>query len=907
MIPGLASPRHATRRRTSEFVTSTLSQSSPDLHYDTIGTNATASSAAFITSSSTRQRMIPRNELELSRPSIVRAEKDGDDPNSSTSRRRPIPERTLTGTPTRLTRLFGSRSDRLSPGPSRSLSRAKINSRNPTFTRVVRQEGEPLPSHLYQRGLLEGKYSDIDVVVFGTSYPLHRIVLDQAPFFASALSPPWLEATAREVTLHPEEIDSNITKSAFELALRRLYGHPDYAAEATQAFSLFATACWLEMTELMTASVEQLLKQMAGTTLPAMINMVAVNYYGRAGDRVLHAAKAMLSRDGYEMSLKNWDDISTDVIRDIVGGDSFYVQTEWQRWNLARRLLNRRLKLIARDLGMKQDINLETYQAPFKRREDFEESEVQRGKTPIRPTSANDLGVWKTIYNQAELQPLFDLLQNSIHYLHFDFEQLQQVKTARDIFGVQLISDHITNDALWRGLELRQRILNAQDAEEELGFTQVVQQLSQSPSIRSSIPLAASSTVAGSTLEVPLEDTGHSRPQSPTNPSDQLLGTTNEGFKRYWIPSVDCNIVTGGAEPVVTLSTTISDHGRGNMKDNNRPVSANAEPRSTSYTTYPPFRFSAEFSNPRQFKPNKRVYSQTVFYAGSAWNIYLQRNKNTGSRSSQLGVYLHRAKQTPVSDNPWNASLPSVDDRIGDLERQLQRLEARRTNARRTRETLRDSSITHAQDTMPPIQDPRLPSPMMDDTGLSSLLTSTNITGASPTQEHPLPLTTPGGTSGDKDSTNDVDYSASDDDSTFDTVLPTSLAQGRPALTTYIDTRPVVKAYFKIYSPSRDGRMLSVYESQPDEFSFSQSWGWRSSSFFAEENDWMVDEVDIAEDTTWLPGLEEGRVGDEEAKGRFGGGQADDDDATLGANSSKQNGGGLVGGKLRFMVTLGLI
>lgn len=767
----------------------------------------------------------------------------------------------------------------------------------------MRHEGESFPSHLYQRGLLEGKYSDIDVVVFGTSYPLHRIVLDQAPFFASALSPPWLEATAREVTLHPEEIDSNITKSAFELALRRLYGHPDFTAEATQAFSLFATACWLEMTELMTASVEQLLKQMAGTTLPAMINMVAVNYYGKAGDRVLHAAKAMLSRDGYEMSLKNWDDISTDVIRDIVGGDSFYVQTEWQRWNLARRLLNRRLKLIARDLGLKQDINFDTYQAPFKRREDIEESEVQRGKAPLRPISANDLGVWKTIYNQAELQPLFDLLQNNIHYLHFDFEQLQQVRTARDIFGVQLISDHITNDALWRGLELRQRVLNAQDAEEELGFTQVVQQLSRSPSMRSSGPLAVSSTAAGSTLEVPQEETGHFRPLSPTNlPNQSLIGTI-EGSKRYWIPSVDCNIVTGGAEPVITLSTTISDHGRGNIKDNSRPVSANAEPQSTSYTTYPPFRFSAEFPNPRVFKPNKRVYSQTVFYAGSAWNIYLQRNKNTGSRSSQLGVYLHRAKQTPVDDNPWNASLPSVDDRIGDLERQLQRLEARRTTARRAR----DGSTTQAQDNVPPIQDPRLLSTVSDGAGLPNLLTSTNNKAASPTQEHASPSTAPGGTSDDKDTTNDVDYSASDDDSTFDTVLPTSLAQGRPALTTYIDTRPVVKAYFKIYSPSRDGRMLSVYESQPDEFSFSQSWGWRSSSFFAEENDWMVDEVDMPEDTTWLPGLEEGRACDEETKGRYGGGQADDDDTTLGANPPKQNGGGLAGGKLRFMVTLGLI
>jgi len=95
--------------------------------------------------------------------------------------------------------------------------------------------------------------------------------------------------------------------------------------------------------------------------------------------------------------------------------------------------------------------------------------------------------------------------------------------------------------------------------------------------------------------------------------------------------------------------------------------------------------------------------------------------------------------------------------------------------------------------------------------------------------------------------------------------------------------------------------MLSVYESQPDEFSFSQSWGWRSSSFFAEENDWMVDEVDMPEDTTWLPGLQEGRLGDEEEEGRYGGGRADED------GLARKSGGGLAGGKLRFMVTLGLI
>ena len=98
--------------------------------------------------------------------------------------------------------------------------------------------------------------------------------------------------------------------------------------------------------------------------------------------------------------------------------------------------------------------------------------------------------------------------------------------------------------------------------------------------------------------------------------------------------------------------------------------------------------------------------------------------------------------------------------------------------------------------------------------------------------------------------------------------------------------------------------MLSVYESAPDEFSFSQSWGWRSSSFFTDENEWLVDEVDLGEDntTTWLPELQEG--GDE----RYASGQGQEDKTTdTDASHARRGGNGLAGGKLRFMVTLGVV
>ena len=47
------------------------------------------------------------------------------------------------------------------------------------------------------------------------------------------------------------------------------------------------------------------------------------------------------------------------------------------------------------------------------------------------------------------------------------------------------------------------------------------------------------------------------------------------------------------------------------------------QPRPVKYSKIPPFRFAAEFPNPRGLKEKRRVYSRTVFYAGSCWNMYV--------------------------------------------------------------------------------------------------------------------------------------------------------------------------------------------------------------------------------------------------------------------------------------------
>ena len=85
-----------------------------------------------------------------------------------------------------------------------------------------------------------------------------------------------------------------------------------------------------------------------------------------------------------------------------------------------------------------------------------------------------------------------------------------------------------------------------------------------------------------------------------------------------------------------------------------------------------------------------------------------------------------------------------------------------------------------------------------------------------------------------------------------------------PAIPSYTDARPKVMTYFKIFSPSRGGRMCSVYESAPDGFNFSQSWGWKSSSLVLDDG---IEGVGMVNGSGSGMGVQED--GKEEGKLRF--------------------------------------
>jgi hypothetical protein len=90
------------------------------------------------------------------------------------------------------------------------------------------------------------------------------------------------------------------------------------------------------------------------------------------------------------------------------------------------------------------------------------------------------------------------------------------------------------------------------------------------------------------------------------------------------------------------------------------------------WVPYEPFRFSVEFWGVEVLKEKTRLYSHTIFYAGSCYNVYIQAARKKGI---QLGIYLHRqsnvdpipaasaprASNTQPSPSVWPTSLPNSD------------------------------------------------------------------------------------------------------------------------------------------------------------------------------------------------------------------------------------------------------
>ena len=782
-------------------------------------------------------------------------EKDID--NSTEPVRQSTGQYTTTGSA--LSKLLGS-GPPISPSLSRTTSylSSGSRSRNPGSGTIS------LFDHLYTRGLLGGRHSDITVIAFGNRYSLHRLILDRSPFFANAFSEPWLESSSKEISLNPEQYDVNITQSAFELTLKHIYGGDITSDQDEEAVGLFAAGSWLEMSDLVESSIKSILRQMEPKNLGYLVKLVTSNDYGRGGQRILASAKAMLCRTGWNMPLKYWDLIPADIIREMISGDGFFIYDEWDRWVLAVRILDRRLKQVASEIELFESNDATDIRAPSSSALQairFDHTQRQSKRTDASVMDEMD-AKWVSLYTHSDIEPLLVLLEEGIYYAHLDFERLQYIRQACDPFNVPLVPEKLVTNALWLSIELRQKVQNAKDTDLELGLSQVEDL--RRPSFSRTVSDPQTQNVGGgATSKDP--KSGTALPNALDHPSTSL--ELNQNIRKFWIPSRDTTMVMGGASDTNTSGwhpnpadrhSTITEYSTLQRNISHSPSAsedASPAPRSASvgthfgqktYSCFPPFRFSAEFPHPKTLKMRKRIYSRNVFYAGSLWNIYVQKVKT--SKGIQLGVYLHRAKENE-SEAGSGGLVPltrTVDERIGVLESQIS-LSGRANPVRQSTPT---NSANLGGDDGEISNEIDREATVLSGTGSQQHPTSSETNSSTPTRVAP-----------------GVDDSESD--SSLDTVnMPnlrlshhfsrgsTSLASQKPALSTYIDARPTIKTYFKIYSPSKGGRFLSVYESAPDQFNFSQSWGWRSTTLMLDDGF----EDDEIEGTPTKKSKEEGKL-----------------------------------------------
>lgn len=683
---------------------------------------------------------------------------------------------------------------------------------------------------------------------FSTSYSLHRILLDRAPFFSSALSEPWFESTAKDITLYPEDIDSNISQRAFELALKRLYGCAVVEEEEKEAAGLLATGCWLEMTDLVESSVQLLMRNMKPSNLSSLIDLVTRNYYGKAGERLLASARAMLYREGWEMPPQYWDDISGAIIRDIVGGDGFFVPGEWERWLLAKRLFNRRLKVTISKSDHQDvtDMDGAAVHGTGPPPDGHSEAASHRNSS-----SSNEEEIrCRCIYHQPDLVALRQLLDLGIHYTHLTFEQLQHILSQCDAGGIRLVEPGMVMKALWMSTELRQGIVNATEEDVELGLTHQDLPSSQNSKHSSLVDEKETKDECGSPAFADSDSLCDEPLDHNTGTSCSASAEPYTASRKFWIPAADSTRIIGDKYGMSstrrandgTSTCAIEATRRGSarhpllMPARYRPKAPNSSSdgqvssptpkisvRKQSYSIFPPCRFSVEFPNPRSVKEDKRVYSRIVWYAGSRWNVYIQKIQST--KNLQLGVYLHRVREKKGEDPlGGTAAMRTLDGAVRRLERDmlLRRQEiairAERLQQGDPQEEQGNSSSDNnntaagTRDLTPHLTGSNSRSPY----GVTSRTRKAQqIVSATTARRDPW--------NGDSASPLVADQMDSDDEQNAQGDLKKT-AMVNPAIPPYVDARPTIKTYFKIYQMSPDGRTLSVHKSAPDVFSFCQSW-----------------------------------------------------------------------------------
>ncbi|KAI7905141.1 uncharacterized protein BX663DRAFT_501888 [Cokeromyces recurvatus] len=455
--------------------------------------------------------------------------------------------------------------------------------------------------HILTRGLFDGVGSDIEVLVpaWNKRYHLHRLILDQNPYFSLLLQGNFQESGSNRITLHFDDYhnDSNdcfITMESFQFILEYLYGNkilvfdnqkplnPIYTMVVTDSNvkQILATSSYFQVDVCSLICVEYILKNLNFNNVVDYLLFVT-KWMVQGSDHILDAIYTFLCREAYYMDPTYLVNLPVNWLQKIIESDAFWVPNEFERYQFLKKIIHARSKV-------------------------YETSSF--GSADLDTSSSSCFIVTQLIY-----------------YMHMTFEQLEMIqKDLHPLTHQPLVPESVLKQALWCQIQLRSKIEAASEKDTFLNFNIQASSMDENSSVDK--------------IYYPI----------PTNDTTTHTGESAISFATF-------------------SSSTISMINRiETLQEQERHFSDTIKVE--QYSIYPPFRFSVEFCDIRSVKYGVRVYSDTVFYAGSNWNIYIQKIRSQKKGVLQLGVYLHRHSIFHNNDQYQKCSFHTENSNVSEEE-----------------------------------------------------------------------------------------------------------------------------------------------------------------------------------------------------------------------------------------------
>ncbi|EEH38443.2 hypothetical protein PAAG_08169 [Paracoccidioides lutzii Pb01] len=498
-------------------------------------------------------------------------------------------------------------------------------------------------------GHFGGYAPDIEIRAFGAIYLLHRLIIRRSPYFYAMFAAGWAETWGRAITIFPTEMDGNITKMGFDVALGYLYGRSVCYMARLDPVGVFATCQWLGLPEPINWAGQYMIRHLDDSTIPYALSIFTRSYYGVDGNLVLESAKTMLRLRGTETDVMLWTQIPAEMVREIVGGDDFYVKSELKRWEYAVAILDHSLEVTAAKLRIPFLDDSRTAPDHVKRELDgiFSDHPVEvdtsNDSNADSPFSEDIHNQWLSLYMHPDVVPIRQLIIEDIGYMHIPFANFRRIQSDCDIFGVHTIQPAVLTSSILQALRLGHLVDRAEGVRLKMNSGEVV--------FLSELPAVQRSHIHRFHLQSGLS--------LYSQPGGDM--TTRE----YPVVSED-NVIAAlpVTRKVTGLITEVCKYGWQNGYLSNQialgwdgyqfPVMA----PSPKYSPFPPFRFCASFPNPIQLTDKQRLFSTPFWYAGASWTICLWNSLNDKER--KIGIYLRRmydARPVVPSFDAWSAQL----------------------------------------------------------------------------------------------------------------------------------------------------------------------------------------------------------------------------------------------------------